>query len=545
MMTSQELEKRITPLFANALSASFAGVLLFASTIAALAQKTPQDVILEAVPALPTALATDAGGNGYENKEYNVATTATLLRNPYVRKAPNALGQDVTRFEPYLAERYDVSPNGLVYTFHLRKGVLSHSGNEFTADDVIWSMERKWKGGTTVPFTYGAIIADPAKQIEKVDKYTVSITLARLSDGFSLMSFLSNQIGGIHDSSILRTKVTEADPYAVKWSALNGGWGFGPFMLSSFTPGQEVVLVANPNAVFKPQVARLIQRAVPDAGTRANMLRNGDVDVAAQLRPADISDLADVPNVDTFRVATNNYIWFTMRTNAKPFNDPAVRQAFQFAIPYQKIVDDVYRGRATLMRSLLNPVYQLASEGLPERVYKPELAKEILKKAGYQNAVPVTVTISTAVPDIRDVLLQIQTAATPAGFDVNINLVTAAAFSQALSRASYEALISRDMAVTQSPPLELRLLLAKGSPLNWSKWENEDYYASVAAGVAAGDPLGPEAGKHWLAAQTLWREQVPYITVASVEPLVAFSKRLSGFAHRTDNVIDFSLVSKK
>jgi peptide/nickel transport system substrate-binding protein len=507
--------------------------------------QTPVDTILEAVPALPTALASDAGGNGYENKEYNNATTATLVRNPYVQKAPNAFAQDVTKFEPYLAERYEVSPDGLVYTFYLRKGVLSHSGNELTADDVVWSVERKWKGGTTVPFTYGAIISDYAKQVQKVDKYTVTITLARLSDGFSLLGFLSNPTGGIHDATLLKSKATADDPYAIKWSAQNGGWGFGPYMLKSFVPGQELVLVANPNAVFGPKVARIIQRIVPEVGTRVNLLRNGDVDLAVQLRPSDIADLAKVDKIDTFRVSTNNFIWFVMRTNAKPFSDVAVRQAFQHAIPYQKIVDEVYKGRATVMRSLLNPVYPLASEGLPERIYKPELAREILSKAGYRAPVPVTVTISSAVPDMRDVLLQIQTAAVPAGFDVAINVVPAAGFSQALNRATYEAIIVRDMAVTQSPPLELRLLLAKASPLNWSKWESDDYYAEVAAGVAAGDPLAAPAAAHWNAAQKMWRDNVPYITVASVEPLAAFSKRVTGFAHRTDNILDFSLLSKQ
>jgi peptide/nickel transport system substrate-binding protein len=519
--------------------------LILMTTGAAWADQTPADTILEAVPATPTALASDAGGNGYENKEYNNATTATLVRNPYVQKAPNALGQDVTKFEPYLAESYEVSPDGLVYTFHLRKGVLSQAGNELTADDVLWSIERKWKGGTTVPFTYGAIISDYTKQVQKVDKYTVTITMARLSDGFSLLGFLSNPTGGIHDSVFLKSKATPDDPYAVKWSGKNGGWGFGPFMLKSFTAGQELVLVANPNAVFKPKVARIIQRVVPDVGTRVNLLRNGDVDIAAQLRPSDIEDLAKDDKIDTFRVTTNNFIWFVMRTNGKPFNDLAVRQAFQYAIPYQKIVDEVYKGRATVMRSLLNPVYQLASDGLPDRVYNPDLSREILKKAGYDGPVPVTVTISNAVPDMRDVLLQIQTAAAPAGFDVSINVVPAAGFSQALDRGTYEALVVRDMAVTQSPPLELRLLLAKGSPLNWSKWENDDYYAEITAGIAAGDPLAAPAAAHWNAAQKMWRENVPYITVASVEPLAAFSKRVKGFAHRTDNVLDFSLMSKQ
>ena len=70
------------------------------------------------------------------------------------------------------------------------------------------------------------------------------------------------------------------------------------------------------------------------------------------------------------------------------------------------------------------------------------------------------------------------------------------------------------------------------------------FYAAVDAGIAAGDPMSAEAGKHWAEAQRIWQHDAPFVALMTVRPLVGFSKRVSGFAWKTDNVVDFTLVSK-
>ncbi len=541
MMTRHPCDRPSNPLRVSSCTLLLAILLVISPAHA----QSPPDTILSAVAATPTALAADVSGQGYENLEYNHATTGKLFRNPYVMTPYNVYDQDITKFEPFMAEGYDVSPDGLVYTIRLKQGVLSHSLHELTTDDVLWSYERKWKSTATTSFVNYPIIVDPEKQFKKIDKYTFSITLARKSDGFTLMSLLSNTTSGIYDFTLLKQHVTADDPYAVKWSGQNGGFGFGPYMLKSFTPGQELVLVANPNYVLgKPKINRIIERVVADPGTRANVLRNGDVDIAVQLRPADIVELSKEKNIDTFAVPTNNQVLFFMQTRNKPFDDIQVRRAFQYAIPYQRIADEVYKGRADLMRGMINPIYPLASDGLPERTYDPEKSKQILKAAGYNEPIEFTVIFSSAVPDLQEVFIQMQTYAAAAGFDMKANVAPPAAVVQAYQRGTFEANIQRDMAIVQSPPYELMLLLGKGSPYNRSKWENEEYYAAVNAGIEAGDPLSPEAAKYWNEAQQIWRDNAPYITLMTVKPLMAFNKHVHGFAHRSDNVVDFSLLSK-
>ena len=508
----------------------------------AMAQQIPADTIVEAVPALPTGFAYDDKPAGYENIEYANATAGKLIRNPYVTHDVMSLTQDLTQFEPVLAERWEVSQDGLVYTFHLKQGVLSVAGNELTADDVLWSYERKWKTHSVAPFVNTPIIKDPTTQFAKVDKYTFTITIDRKGDGFTLLGLLANITGEIYDSTLLKQHATPEDPYAVAWSSLNGNFGFGPYTLSRFTSGQELVLKANPNYVLgKPAIDRVIQRLVPDAGTRANLLRNGDVDLAVQLRPADIADLAANPDINTYDMATNNYVWLVMKTDAEPFNDLALRQALDFAVPYERIVEQVDKWHAKIVTGLINPVYPGASEGLPDRIYDPEKAKAILEAAGYTEPVKISIGVSSAVPDLGELALQIQTFAAPAGIEVEVNSLPPAALQKSISDGTFQAYIVRDMAFTQSPPYELLVNLNKGSRINRAKWENDDYYAAVNAGIEAGDPLSPEAAVHWSEAQRLWREFAPHITIASVKPLMAARSNVFGFAHRSDNVVDLSL----
>ncbi len=80
---------------------------------------------------------------GTDNQDVTNNLHAQLLRKPYVKDG-NAENQDLYTFDPYLCESYETSPDGLTFTFHLKQGVKSQQGNELTADDVLWSFERKF-----------------------------------------------------------------------------------------------------------------------------------------------------------------------------------------------------------------------------------------------------------------------------------------------------------------------------------------------------------------------------------------------------------------
>jgi peptide/nickel transport system substrate-binding protein len=504
----------------------------------------PPGVLLVAVAALPTSLAFDDRASGYENMEYNNETSAKLIRYRYVRDDRIGGHQDVSSFEPFLASSFERSADGLHYTFHLRKGVPSLAGHELTADDVVWSFQRKWNSASVTPIMFKGVI-NTADQVVKLDRYTVRFDIPRASEGPLLLGILCTVGSDIYDSTYLKPHASASDPYAVAWSGQHGNFGFGAYRLKVLKPGQELILAANDRYVLgAPKIKEVIERVIPDPGMRANLLVNRDIDAAVQLRPADIIDLAKRRDMRTYNIPTNNVLALTTNVLDPPFNDVAVRRAFQFAIPYDHIVNDVYKGRAHVMVGLVNPTYPYASDGLPPRVYDPALAKRMLAQAGYTKPVKFTLIVSNAIPDLREVFLQLQTYAAAAGFDVSAQIVPPPGLSYALSSGKFQAYISRDMAVTQSPAYELLNLLEPKSPANHSHWTNSRYYQIVEEGRQFSDPFSPQAGAKWREAQLLWRDESPYVNIATVEPLAAFASDVSGFAHRSDNTVDYSILRK-
>ncbi|OLS99509.1 hypothetical protein BJF90_08355 [Pseudonocardia sp. CNS-004] len=224
--------------------------------------------LVVAVPALAPTLDGVVGGGGLtlEAFEMNANLQAGLVRNPYIAgTTPNTVVQDFNTYAGYLAESYDVSPDGLTYTFHLRPGLMSPLGNAITADDVLWSFERKWNTPTYSSTVWQGGFAGP-QAISKVDDRTVAFALTNAGFGLTFLGLLANLQGHIYDSTALRQHATSADPYALEWAKANGGWGLGPYHVTAQTPDQEMVLTANPNYAYgAPAIGQVTLRVVGDA----------------------------------------------------------------------------------------------------------------------------------------------------------------------------------------------------------------------------------------------------------------------------------------
>ncbi|MET2011752.1 ABC transporter substrate-binding protein [Microbacterium chocolatum] len=497
--------------------------------------------------AQPPSFSYETSATGYEAGEFWANTGATLIRNPYAAgEGEMSASQDLFSFEPLLAERYEVSDDRLTYTFYLDPDAMSVAGNPVTAEDVLFSIKRKFETPTSVvPFVSAPALTDPDTQVSVIDESTVSITISDPGYGFTLLSMLANQPYNIYDSTVLIEHATEDDPYAVTWSETNASYGFGAYELTDYTPGEQMVYTANPGYVLgEPDITTIVQRVVPDAGQRANLVRSGDAQIATQLRPADQIDLADSGAAQIFTVPTNAFVYIPLLTTAAPFDDPEVRRAFSLAIPYGDIIDDVYRGRLDPVDSILSDAAPgFDGEGLAAPEHDPVEAQEILDAAGYTEPVEFTLTVNSAVPDLEETAVLIQSAAADAGFSVTVDSVSSAVFQEGLASKSFQASMGRDYAIVQSPPYVLSLFYTPGSPLNWPNWEDAAFSDALAAGNAVGDPLTPEAGQWWNEAQRVLQTELPTVYVGYVQPLNAFGTDVGGYVFRTDNVIDYSQLT--
>ncbi|NQX13393.1 ABC transporter substrate-binding protein [Microbacteriaceae bacterium VKM Ac-2855] len=506
------------------------------------------DTLVEVVPELSTQMSYDTS--------YAITTTyystfnmlnAGLIRKAYVEgEQEGTLTQNQYEFEGVLAEGYTVSDDGLVYTFTLRDGVMSEQGNELTADDVVWSFQRKF-GATTSILPYigkpGLISAD---QFVALDDSTVQLTLSNAAYGFTVLSVLAGASGSIYDADFLKENISAEDPWATQFSSGRYDFGYGPYRVESVDPGSEMVFAANEDfALGEPEIARVIQRVVPDAGNRAQALKSGDADIALGLSPSDQKDLATDENVLVPSKPRNGYLMLSLNTSLEPFSDLAVRKAFALAIDYDQIIDGVYQGRAVKNNTMLPsdaPGYD--GEGLPDWEYDPAAAKASLEAAGYTSAIPLTLSVSSDDQTLSDSAVAIASAAADAGFDITVESVPATQLQEKAGTGATQLVLSKSESVTLSPPYMLGLLTTPGSSSNYARWSDPTFQELVTAGSAFTDPLSDEAGVAWNAAESYWLgEQVPNIFIGQTNEDSAVRADLTGWTWRTDHAVDVSVMS--
>ena len=274
--------------------------------------------------------------------------------------------------EPALAESYEISEDGTEYTFYLRDDVVFHNGEPFNADSVVLT----WERAANADYEYSYYFTN-ADSVEKIDDYTVKVTTPE------------------PDSTFLRLM---ADYWAMippRYYEEVGEEGFveqpigtGPFMFVEWVKGDHITMEANPNYWREglPKVQNLIFRPIPESATRVAAIQTGEVDVVGRLSSEEAQSLLGVPDVKVIRYPSTRiyYIAFNNLTTGldQPTEDPLVRQAMNYAVDVDAIVDALFDGfgqRATGYVADGEMGFGVV-EPFP---YDPEKAKELLAEAGY------------------------------------------------------------------------------------------------------------------------------------------------------------------
>ncbi len=277
---------------------------------------------------------------------------------------------------PDLAESW-TQPDPNTWIFHLRKDVICHNGEPLDAEDVVFSLNRV-KDPETKSSGAGFL---KGVQIEYVDQYSVKITTEK--PYAPLLVNLSRYEMGITDKN---TVLEHGDDFA------KVAIGSGPFKLKKRIPGTVTLERFDDYYGEKPKLKEIIFRAIPEAATRVIELESGNVDVLAQLPPEEYNRLEKNKNITVFRHPSNVTIFFGINQSVKPMDNKLVRQAFNYAIDKQAVIDAASGGFGELSRGPLSPmIWGFDNTIKPVYPYNPEKARELLKKAGYPNGFECTI----------------------------------------------------------------------------------------------------------------------------------------------------------
>lgn len=376
--------------------------------------------------------------------------------------------------EPALAESWEISDDRRTYTIHLRQGVKSNFGNELTSEDVRWTIERTFAAQLSGTFYYGAIDFPGIENFEVVDKYTFKMTTANPNVLFFRVMALPHQ--GILDSTEGKKHATTDDPWATEWFKTNSA-GFGPYQISEWSPGQQVVLTANPN-YWKgpPPIPKVIMREVPESANRLSLLQEGAVDIAENLTARERQTLEGAADIKVYSFEPGHqFSWFAMTNTIEPFDDPKVRQAVCYAIPYQELIDTVTLGTGRIQKSPLNAPYEFYNPALSPYTTDLDKAKQLLAEAGFPNGFQTTLGFSSANPEDEQTAVIIRAGLAKVGIDVILEKQPFATYVEKWLGAQYPATTAYAGAIVPDAAYAIRLWwYSKNNILDFTKYSNSE-----------------------------------------------------------------------
>lgn len=283
---------------------------------------------------------------------------------------------------PGLAERWDVSPDGKVYTFYLRKGVKFHDGTPFNADAVLKELDRvknpdnpyyvyKQEGvHSFADFTWGVV-----ESYEKVDDYTVKITLKEPHAPF-LASI------AMVWSGIMSPAAVEKWGFDVNYHPV----GTGPFKLVEWVRNDHITLEANKEYWDgAPKVDKLIYRVVPESSVRLLKLEQGEVHILADVDPEDYQRIQSNAQLKLLEQPGLTINGIALICDAKPWDDVRVRQAANYAVNKEEMNKFLYKDAAVTAATGMPPILPGYPKDLEPYPYDPAKAKQLLAEAGYPN----------------------------------------------------------------------------------------------------------------------------------------------------------------
>lgn len=431
--------------------------------------------------------------------------------------------------EPALAESWEISEDGTVYTFQLRQGVTFHDGSAFDAEAVKFNFDRMLKEDhpyhDTGPFPL-AFFFSAVENVEAVDDLTVRFTL-----NAPYAPFLSNLA---YPTGLI------VSPAAVAEHGADFGRnpsGTGPFKFVEWNSNERVVVDANADHWDgAPATQAVVFRPITDANTRTAEMLAGGIDVMVEVPPVALSQFEG----DEFTVheQAGPHVWFLI-LNAKegPFADKRLRQAANYAINKEAIVNDVLEGTAEVAAGPTPPAFAWAyNPDLEPYPYDPDKARELIAEAGAEGA-ELTFFVTEGGSGMLDPVAMgtaMQADLEAVGFDVKIETYEWNTFLGEVNPGLEGKADMAQMAwMTNDPDTLPYLALRTGAwpsegGFNSGYYSNEQVDELLEAARTATDQ--DERARLYKQMQTIVQEDAPWVFVANWKQNAVTSDRVEDFA---------------
>ncbi len=320
---------------------------------------------------------------------------------------------------PDLASDWDISEDGLEWTFYLREGVQWHKGfGEFTAADVKYTFDRIRDDATGSRWQREW---DNVRELEVVDDYTVRYHLHDASPVF-IHSLTKYRQGMLVNQAAVEEFGEDFNTNVI---------GTGPFMLESWAADSEVVLVANPDYWEGAPNLDEVRYVIIVDETVAHMAFDAcEIDVMAFTQPEKVEEYRNRDDVKLQYMPTTAIYTWHLKIDEAPYDDLRVRQAIAHAIDKQLFIDEIRGGTATIANSILAPDLMGHNPDVPKYEYDPDRSRELLADAGYPDGFTTTALVPETELD-REVASVVQAMLAEVGIDMQIEIMDMATWTAA------------------------------------------------------------------------------------------------------------------
>ncbi len=428
-----------------------------------------------------------------------------------------------TEVEPSVAESWSANEDGTVWTFKLKKGIKFDDGTPLDARAVKFTFERLKKIGKG-PSDYFTEI----KEIKILGDYEVQFVLEYPYAPF--IYTLATNAASILNPNIIKHE--ENGDLAQKWLATHID-GSGPFRLKEWVKDEKIVLEAKDNYWGeKPKLKEVIIKVIKESTDQRMALERGDIDIADGILVDQLDKLSKNPDVVIRKYPSQlcNYVY--INNQKKPLDNKLVRQALNYAVDYQGIIDFVLKGNGIQMRGPIPKGMWGHSEDVFQYTYNPKKAKELLKKAGYAKGLELEIMYSSVQPTWEEEVLILQSNFSDIGVKLNIRKLANPTMREKVDKGQFDLCMGRWSPDFADPSMFMNYWFDSSK---WGLAGNRSFYKNDEVDKLIREALKiPDQKKReelYKKAQDIIMEDAPYILLYQTMSIIPMRKEVKNFIY--------------
>ncbi|MBC3422886.1 ABC transporter substrate-binding protein [Pseudomonas sp. RW3S2] len=493
--------------------------------------------------AKPLVVCTEASPEGFDIVQYTTAVTADASAETVFNRLVD-FKPGTTDIQPALADSWDVSADGLTYTFHLREGVKFHTTDYFTptrdfnADDVLWSLNRQfdakhpWHDKTSVGYPYFESMAfgQLLKSVSKTDDHTVVITLTRPEAPFLrdlAMAFTSIYSAEYGDQLLKAGKTGDLNSKPI---------GTGPFVFQRYNKDAQVRFKANPDYFRgKPPSDTLVFAIATDNNVRLQKLRANECQIALYPKPDDVPAIKTDPKLKVAEIEALVTGYIAMNTEHKYLSDVRVRKAINIAFDRQTHVDQLFgKGNALVGVNPYPPTmigYNTENKNPPRDLDK---ARALLKEAGVPEGTVITLFTRNGGgptnPNPRLSAEMLQADLAKIGLKLDIRVMEWAEMLRRAKKGEADLVSARWARANRAPDnIQTPMLSCDAAKTgeNYARWCNPKFQELITRAREIID--NDERAKLYSEALAVYDEDQPWISMAHPKMFTAMRDNVEGY----------------